>query len=81
MDFWDEGILLRAGQRVPPGRYVRVDVPTARTLILEVEDYLPASCDGHIALYRPAAIGWPASRTIDVYAFEVFVGAGSSAAA
>jgi len=73
--------MLRAGQRVPPGRYMRVDVPTARTLILEVEDFLPASCDGHIALYQPAAFCMPASRTIDVYAFEVFVGAANLAAA
>ena len=47
----DEG-LPRAGGRVPAGRYVRADVPSGRVLVLEREDWLPASLDGRIAHYR-----------------------------
>ncbi len=44
--------LLSAGSRAPAGRYVRADVAWRRVLTLEHEDWLPASLDGRVALYR-----------------------------
>ena len=44
--------LLSAGSRAPAGRYVRADVAWGRVLTLEREDWLPASLDGRVALYR-----------------------------
>ncbi len=51
---WDSGEdgLLSAGSRAPAGRYVRADVAWGRVLVLEREDWLPASLDGQVALYR-----------------------------
>jgi hypothetical protein len=43
--------LWKAGQVVPAGTYVRVDDRSYRTLILNQEGPLPATFDGHIALY------------------------------
>ena len=40
-----------AGHVAPAGRYRRVDPPDARTVVLEREDILPGSLDGHVALY------------------------------
>ena len=42
---------LTAGSLVPAGEYRRVDVPGGRVVLVEREDHLPASCDGHVALY------------------------------
>ena len=49
------GELLIAGSVVPPGRYHRIDVGAGRTVVLERDDYLPASLDGHVAVYRRLA--------------------------
>jgi hypothetical protein len=46
----DQSVFL-AGQRVPPGCYVRTDPPDGRTVTLERTDVLPASLDGHVAVY------------------------------
>lgn len=51
IDDRDEG-LLTAGTRVPAGDYRRVDVAGGRVVRFESEDVLPASCDGHVALYE-----------------------------
>jgi len=40
-----------AGHLAPPGRYRRVDPPDARTVVLERDDFLPGSLDGHVACY------------------------------
>ena len=40
-----------AGRRVPAGRYQRVDGGSARVVVLEREDWLPASLDGQVAIY------------------------------
>ena len=47
-----EESLICAGSHVPAGRYVRADVASGRVLVLEREDWLPASFDGRVALYR-----------------------------
>ncbi len=44
--------LYTPGTIAPSVRYQRVDVPFGRTVVLEAEDYLPASLDGRVALYR-----------------------------
>ena len=46
----------RAGQRVPAGDYRQVD--TAREVHLDTEDVLPASLDGHVALYVRRPLIW-----------------------
>ena len=47
--------LFRAGQRVTAGVYLRVDDGSFQRLRLISGEMLPASLDGHIALYRAAA--------------------------
>lgn len=47
--------LYQAGERVPPGAYLRVDDGSFQTVRLSSEAALPASFDGHVALYRAAA--------------------------
>ncbi len=47
-----DGQLYEAGRLVPPGRYLRVGVYPPIEVILEDFDYLPASLDGHVALYQ-----------------------------
>ena len=58
--------LLHAGSRVPAGRYVRTDVAWGRVLTLDREDWLPASLDGRVALYRRLPTGralqWDGAR-------------------
>jgi hypothetical protein len=49
MELWEEEELYLAGERVPPGRYRRVD--SNQEIVLESEDHLPASLDGHVACY------------------------------
>ena len=43
--------LYTAGQTAPPGRYRRVDGDGERAVVLERVDVLPASLDGHVAVY------------------------------
>ena len=45
--------LYLAGHRAPAGRYRRVDVPDERVVELADAGVLPASLDGHVAVYRP----------------------------
>jgi hypothetical protein len=47
--------LWKAGEVVPAGTYVRVDDRSYRTVILSQEGPLPATFDGHVALYCTAA--------------------------
>lgn len=47
--------LWRAGEVVPAGTYVRVDDRSYRAVILDQEGPLPATFDGHIALYCTSA--------------------------
>lgn len=47
--------LYQAGERVPAGTYLRVDDGSFQHLHLPSTGPLPASFDGHIALYRAAA--------------------------
>jgi hypothetical protein len=51
--------LWRAGDVVPAGTYLRVDDDSFRVVILEQEDRLPASYDGHVALYCRASSSGP----------------------
>jgi hypothetical protein len=46
--------LWRAGDDAPPGVYVRIDIPLEHRVILLSGERLPASFDGHIAIYRAA---------------------------
>jgi len=49
--------LWRAGEIAPPGIYMRADNMLAQPLVLKQADWLPASLDGHVALYRSAQPG------------------------
>jgi hypothetical protein len=49
-----EDELLVAGQVVPAGYYRRVDVPWGGTIKVAEGDRLPASLDGHVAVYECA---------------------------
>src|SRR5262245_39987139 len=51
MDVIDEDGLFLAGHPAPAGRYRRVDRPAARLVVLEGAAVLPASFDGHVAVY------------------------------
>lgn len=50
--------LYLAGERVPPGKYRQLE--TRQVVILDVEDVLPASLDGHVALYERLDFTWQA---------------------
>jgi hypothetical protein len=50
------GAIFLAGERVAPGVYRRLD--TGRDLVLECEDYLPASLDGRVASYARVETLW-----------------------
>ena len=52
----DEDRVYLAGQRVPAGIYRQVGTP--REIILETEDYLPASLDGCVACYQHIINRW-----------------------
>lgn len=54
--------LYRAGERVLPGTYLRVDDGSFQRLHLSVMGPLPASFDGHVALYRAAAASCACER-------------------
>lgn len=47
--------IYQAGERVPSGAYLRVDDGSFQRLLLSSSGVLPASFDGHVALYRAAA--------------------------
>lgn len=47
--------LYQAGERAPEGDYLRVDDGSFQRLQLPSGGLLPASFDGHVALYRAAA--------------------------
>ena len=47
--------LYQAGERVPAGAYLRVDDGSFHRVSLPAGGVLPASFDGHIAVYRAAA--------------------------
>jgi hypothetical protein len=53
--------LWRAGESAPPGEYARVDVVTPTIVRLRAHERLPASFDGHIAVYR--ALGGACTHT------------------
>jgi hypothetical protein len=55
-DRLDDG-LYRAGERVLAGVYRRIDGP-GRDVVLECEDILPASLDGHVAEYERVDNTW-----------------------
>lgn len=46
--------LWRAGEPAPPGNYIRIDSPVQEVIALNQGECLPASFDGHIAIYRPS---------------------------
>lgn len=48
-------LLWKAGEIVPAGIYTRVDDRSYRAVVLEQEGPLPATFDGHIALYCTSA--------------------------
>ena len=47
--------LWKAGEVVPAGTYVRVDDRSYRPVVLNQEGPLPATFDGHVALYCTSA--------------------------
>jgi hypothetical protein len=47
--------IYQAGERVAGGAYLRVDDGSFQRLAISSGDTLPASFDGHVALYRLAA--------------------------
>jgi hypothetical protein len=53
--------LFMAGRIAAAGTYQRVDVRTGRTIVLDRDDWLPASLDGCVAMYRlvvqPVTVG------------------------
>jgi hypothetical protein len=44
-------LVWKAGEIVPAGTYVRIDDLSYRTIILDHDGPLPATFDGHVALY------------------------------
>ncbi len=51
----EEFLIWHAGEMAPAGTYVRVDDRSYRRVTLSEEGLLPASFDGHVALYRALA--------------------------
>lgn len=49
-----DATLWRAGEPAPPGNYVRIDSPVQDVITLSQGECLPATFDGHIAIYRPS---------------------------
>lgn len=70
--------LYQAGEWVPAGAYLRVDDESFQRLSLIANGRLPASFDGHVALYRAAAMPCACERHRRAHASE---GAGQPAAA
>jgi hypothetical protein len=44
--------LWKAGELVPAGTYIRVDDLSYKVVILQQKERLPATFDGHVAIYR-----------------------------
>ena len=55
-DDGDEAFYL-AGERVSPG-YYRLVGRSGREILLETDDILPATCDGHVACYTRVENTW-----------------------
>ncbi len=49
-----------AGEKAPAGRYVEIE--TRREILMDIEDFLPASLDGRVAVYRPKPLSWAELR-------------------
>ena len=69
IDDFADGRLYTAGQTAPPGHYRRVDGHGERVVVLERTDVLPASLDGHVAVYArvpsvPRLKPGPRSQTV-----------------
>ena len=48
--------IYEAGQRVPPGIYLSLE--GGHEVFLDQEDTLPATCDGHVAVYLRRPESW-----------------------
>ncbi len=53
--------IYQAGQRVPPGVYLPLE--GGREVHLNQEDTLPATCDGHVAVYLRRPKSWSERQT------------------
>ena len=53
--------IYEAGQRVPPGVYLSLE--GGREVQLDQEDALPATCDGHVAVYLRRPESWSERQT------------------
>jgi hypothetical protein len=57
MSYDESGVpIYQAGDVVPAGYYARVDDGSYHLVLLEKDGPLPPSFDGHVALYRAAAV-------------------------
>ena len=52
----EDTVIFSAGEQVPPGEYIRIDIWSDRIIEIALNDFLPASLDGRIAMYRPLPI-------------------------
>lgn len=52
----EDTVIFSAGKQVPPGEYVRIDIWSDRVIDIALNDFLPASHDGRIAMYRQLPI-------------------------
>ncbi len=59
---WYSGPCYLPGQQAPAGRYFEID--THREVLLQQPDVLPASCDGHVAVYIPRPKTWEELATV-----------------
>ena len=53
--------IYQAGERVPPGTYLSLE--GGREVFLNQEDTLPATCDGHVAVYLRRPESWNERQT------------------
>ncbi len=66
----DGELLYGAGEDVPAGHYVRIDVISPSEIILEAGGPLPPSFDGHVAMYRRREKNWHLSTPLDEMATD-----------
>ncbi|WP_119322182.1 hypothetical protein [Capsulimonas corticalis] len=59
----DDTSIFLAGHRAPAGVYRLVG--THREVRLDQDDILPATNDGHVAVYEPLAQTWADLRSVD----------------
>ena len=52
----DDTATFSAGEQVPPGEYIRIDIWSDRIIQIALNDVLPASLDGRVATYRSLPI-------------------------